>query len=89
MNPSMVTYIGFVVAVLVLMWGAIEIRRRYIERRKTNTKMNTWVPFKPGPADAAKDPLSGIADDMEENLNSDNHVRAHQNGHFSESKNKL
>lgn len=98
MNPVIVTYIGFVVAVLVLMWGAIEIMRRYGRGNEGKRKgkihaqtMNTWVPLKPTTTavDMVGDPITGMQESSEEDAEHELHTRAQQNGHFSESKKNL
>lgn len=87
MNITIAMYVGFVVAVFVLTWGAVEIGRRFGGRKKASAKaMNTWVPFKPTPTDTLKDPLSGATEDLDDTPDTELHTRAHQNGHYSESK---
>jgi hypothetical protein len=91
MSLTVATYIGFVVAILILTWGAIAIGRRYGGGRKKirAQEMNTWVSLKPTSASVAKDPLSEAQDALEEDLSQDLHRRAQQNGHYSESKKNL
>lgn len=102
MNPVIVTYLGFVVAVLVLTWGAIEIIRRYggngnsgnKERMGSKEKINaqtinSWVPLKPTSVDAIRDPLPDAQSVFGEDAEHELHTRAQQNGHFSESKKNL
>lgn len=105
MNPGIITYVGLLVAILVLTWGAIEIIRRYgggirggigigesISRRKEKINaqtMNTWVPLKPTSLDVGHDPLSAAQETPDEDAEHELHTRAQQNGHFSESKKNL
>ena len=93
MSPIIVTYFGFVVAALILIWGVAVLSRRYSGRRKADTNApNTWVPLRPSvPArpDIMRDPIVSPDDDQDETANSDLHTRAKQNGHYSESKKPL
>ncbi|HZR41422.1 MAG TPA: hypothetical protein VFB12_14970 [Ktedonobacteraceae bacterium] len=86
MNPLLATYIGFIVAVGILLWGVIEIFRRQYGRKKMNSSaMNTWVPLKPTSMDMHDDLLSDEDHDDQPDMN----AKAQQNGHYSESKKKL
>ena len=88
MSPTLVTYLGFVVAVFILVWGVLELGQRWYGRRRIRRQaMNTWVPLNPTSVDrdAIEDPLS-VANNDEENSQRDIHSRAQQNGHYSESK---
>lgn len=92
MSLTVATYIGFVVAILILMWGAIAIGGRYGGGRRKKLRaqeMNTWISLKPTSASATKDPLSEAQDTHEEDLMQDLQTRAQQNGHYSESKKNL
>ncbi len=96
MNPVIVTYLGFVVALLVLSWGAFEIISRYRRgnggRRKQKMpaqQLQTWVPLKPTGVDVMSDPLSDMRETPAESVDHELHTRAQQNGHFSESKKNL
>jgi hypothetical protein len=91
MSPTLVTYIGFIVAIFILMWGVIELSRRWYGRRSIDPQaMNTWVYLKPTSIDrdALENPLTST-DDEEEDSQQDVHSRAQQNGHYSESKKTL
>ena len=86
MNPLLVTYIGFIVAVGILLWGVIEVFRRQYGRKKIDSSaMNTWVPLKPTSLDMHDDPVSDEDHDDQPDMN----AKAQQNGHYSESKKKL
>ena len=91
MSPTFVAYIGFVIAVVILVWGVLELSQRWDGRRRMRHQaMNTWVPLKPSAVDggATEDPISD-ADSDEETAQRDIHSRAQQNGHYSESKKTL
>jgi len=92
MSPTVVTYIGFVVAVLILVWGLVVVGRRYfVRKRKADSGlMDAWVPLKATAIETSEDAFSDADDDdQEESSRGDHHTRAQQNGHYSESKNKL
>lgn len=94
MSPTVVTYIGFVVAALILGWAGVELGRRYFRRRTLDARtMNSWVHFKPNSIDHAEYPMPAVDveddDDEEELPRKDIHTRAQQNGHHSESKKLL
>jgi hypothetical protein len=92
MNPTVITYIGFVVAVLILAWGGIELGKRYFAHRRIDARaMNAWVPLKPDSvsAEPPNDPLPNTDEDDAEDPLSDIHRRAKQNGHYSQSKKLL
>jgi hypothetical protein len=94
MNPNAVQYIGFIVAALILSWGAIELNRR--RRRKANIgSLNTWVKLDTRRAADADDPEEALpvddADEQEDDEQAESSIqtRAKQNGHHSESKKLL
>jgi len=92
MSPVFVTYIGFVVAALILSWGLFVVGKRYFVRRRnvSSRLMNTWVPLKPTIVESPEDSLPDIdEDDQEEDSRADLHTRSQQNGHYSESKKML
>ena len=92
MSPVFVTYIGFVVAALILLWGLFVVGKRYIvRRRKVDTRlMNAWVPLKPAITESPEDSVPDIdEDDQEEDSRADLQTRSQQNGHYSESKKML
>jgi hypothetical protein len=80
MHPIFITYIGFFVAALILVWAVFEMSRRFYRRRKVNAKvMNTWAPLQP--------PASPLPEkEGEEKPRLNHHSRSQQNGHYSESK---
>ncbi len=91
MSPTLVTYIGFIVAISILIWGVIELGRRWYARRSIHPQaMNTWVHLKPTSlARDAIENLSASAEDDEEGSPQESRSRAQQNGHYSESKKTL
>lgn len=91
MSPTFVVYIGFVVAVVILVWGVLELSQRWEGRRRMRHQaMNTWVPLNPTVVDrnTTEDRLAD-EDSDEETAPPDSHSRAQQNGHYSESKKTL
>lgn len=79
MNPTVITYLGFFAAALILLWAGIEIGRRLYKRKKIDPRiMNSWLPLHPSTTDTE----DGEEDDAQTDLSS----RAQQNGHYSESK---
>jgi hypothetical protein len=92
MYPMLYTYIGFVVAALILVWAVFEISRRYFRQRSGVTKFpKTWVKLDPTFESDVEKPLQNEEDDEEEeNTSGANiHIRAQNNGHHSESKKLL
>jgi hypothetical protein len=91
MSPIVITYIGFVVAILILTWGVMELTRRYWRRQRADTRSldpDTWVPLKPTPADLLEGPALH-ADEVEGRALLERRTRAQQNGHYTESKKNL
>jgi hypothetical protein len=89
MDNSAVQYAGFIVAALIIIWGVIEINRRYFSRRKMDARsLNTWVHLDANQPDAPEgaQPASASDDEAADNSEQDIQTRARQNGHYSESK---
>ncbi len=88
MDPSLVQYLGFLVAVLIIIWGIVELGRRHYRREKGSVKaINSWVKFDSHRMDAVEETLpEADDDDQEEKAEPDIRTRAQQNGHYSESK---
>jgi hypothetical protein len=81
MNPTVITYLGFFVAALIILWAGIELGRRFYKRKKIDARvMNTWLPLQPSAAAETED--TEVDNDTEANIP----PRAQQNGHYSESK---
>jgi hypothetical protein len=92
MYPMLITYLGFIVAVLILGWAIFEISRRYFRQRGIETKpLNTWVKLDPSLESEVEKPLPyEDSDEEEESVPEVNiQVRAQHNGHHSESKKLL
>ncbi|QBD81904.1 hypothetical protein EPA93_40390 [Ktedonosporobacter rubrisoli] len=87
MTPAMATYIGLVIAALILVWGVVEIGRKYFLRKKPDASvMNSWVPLDPS-SDVR--PVDEEANGQDKHSDSGIQTRAHQNGHYSGSKKSL
>ena len=97
MNPTLVGYVGFVVAALILIWAVFEMSRRLTRRKKIDAKaLDTWVKLDSTRSDGSEavlppthDDTSDDDDDQEDIPESNLHIRAQQNGHYSESKKPL
>ena len=90
MDPTvtLIEYIGFVVAALIIIWAAVELSRRMYARKNFDQESpDTWARLDAIRPPAHEEPLSDVDD--EEGHESDIHTRAKQNGHFSESKKPL
>ena len=81
MSPTVITYLGFFVATLIILWAGVEMGRRFYKRKKIDARvMNTWLPLQ-----ASSTPQT--ENDEPDNIPPvDLHTRAQQNGHYSESK---
>ena len=94
--PTIWTYLGFVVALLILIWAILEMRSRLTRTRGKNTKVETiksWIRLDSTAKDALQEepllPAEEDNEEQEEKLGQDLHTRAQQNGHYSESKKLL
>ncbi len=88
MDSSTVQYAGFIVAALILIWGVIEINRRFLRRRKMDPRsLKTWVHLDATQSDAPEEGQpAAIEEDTTDSSEHDMQTRARQNGHYSESK---
>jgi hypothetical protein len=94
MDPMVWTYIGFVVAALILIWAALEFRSRLTRFHNIEDKRrNIWIkldPTQPGVRHDEPLPLPSMPEDdaaeQEENPLHDMQLRAKQNGHHTGSK---
>ena len=92
MDPTIVRYITFIVAALILIWAAFEISSRLSRHKKADLRaLNTWVQLDSTTKDAIieEEPLplpDEDNDEQEEKPGMDIHIRAQQNGHYSPSK---
>ena len=92
MNPTLIEYLGFVVAALILGWAIVEIIRRYFRQRMVDSKpLNTWVTMDSTFEDEIEKSLPDKeSDGEEENVAEANiQIRAQHNGYHSESKKLL
>ena len=90
MSPMIITYIGFVVAFLILLWGVLIVSWRYLRRGNARSEAaDVWIPLKPGELHSPGEPAPGEQEPDNEALRIDFHTRAQQNGHYSESKKSL
>jgi hypothetical protein len=81
MNPTVITYLGFFVATLIILWAGIELGRRFYKHKKIDARvMNSWLPLESSTAAETED--AQVDDDTQ----ADMPPRAQQNGHYSESK---
>ena len=88
MDDLTLRYIAFVVAALILIWGVIQLNQRLQRSRKGGPKeLNTWIKLDSSHPGTIEDlPPSVDSDDQEEAPEAGIHIRAKQNGHYSESK---
>ena len=92
MNPTLIEYLGFVVAALILGWAVIELNRRYFRQRKVDSKpLNNWVKLDSTLEDNIESSLPDEeSDEEEESVPEANiQIRAQHNGYHSESKKLL
>lgn len=101
MNPTLWSYLGIVVAVLIFIWAAVEIGSRFNRRKKPNRQtLNTWIPLDANRSDVVQEepPLvrpnpdstsNNEEDEQEDEALHNLHMRAQQNGHYSQSKKPL
>ncbi|MFL5654843.1 MAG: hypothetical protein ACJ8CB_11800 [Ktedonobacteraceae bacterium] len=94
--PTIWIYLGFVVALLILIWAILEMRSRLTRTRRKNTKVETirsWIGLDSTAKDALQEepllPAEEDNEEQEEKSGQDLHTRAQQNGHYSESKKLL
>src|SRR5258708_29664456 len=84
MNPTLATYLGFVVAFVIILWSLVELNRRYFRRRRASKRMmHTWMPLNPSSANSAEEQVVKT-DAAEQGSMSDLQTRAQQNGHYSQ-----
>ncbi len=101
MNPTIWSYVGIVVAILILLWAVLEMRTRFTRRssKKPNVEamntVNTWIKLDSAPIEAIEEeprllPVhNDEEDEQEEEAQHNLHIRAQQNGHYSQSKKPL
>jgi len=92
MYPTLIEYLGFVVAVLIFGGAIIEINRRYLRQRRVNSKpFNIWVKLDSTLEDEIEKSLPDEEGDEEEEgvLEANIQIRSQHNGYHSESKKLL
>lgn len=92
MDPTLVQYIGFVVAALILGWAVVELNKRYFRQRYGDREVpNSWVKLDSTRMGDVEErlPVEDSDEEKKEVPEPDIHARAQQNGHHSESKKLL
>ena len=95
MDPTVLRYIVFIVAALILIWAVFEMRTRLIRRKKLDgTSLHRWEKLDSTiPTHGIEEgtmPLIGEENKQEEQVEeADVHARAQQNGHFIPTQKKL
>ncbi|HLH62201.1 MAG TPA: hypothetical protein VKV20_11010 [Ktedonobacteraceae bacterium] len=87
MDPTvtLVEYIGFVIAALIIIWAVIEVGRRMYGKTHFDLRSpHTWDRLRSTRPGVTQELLSDSDDEEDSEL--DLHTRAKQNGHYSESK---
>lgn len=94
MDPLVVTYVGFFVAVVIIIWAALEFRSRLARfNDQQDKRRDIWVKLDPklGPSLPDDPPLIVSSDEpedeQEEAPEQNMQARAKQNGHHSGTKN--
>ncbi|TME11880.1 MAG: hypothetical protein E6I80_04980 [Chloroflexi bacterium] len=95
MDLTILRYIVFIVAVIILIWAAFELRSRQVRRKKLKDKTpGAWVKLdftnahlkEEGPLSLPKEEKDKPGEQTDE---SDIHTLAQQNGHYIPSKKTL
>jgi len=93
MDPMVVTYIGFFVAVMIIIWAALEFRSRLTRFNNLEDKRrDIWVKLDPKLGPSLPDEPPPVVssdeqeDEQEEEPEQDMRARAKQNGHHSGTK---
>ncbi|WP_376797567.1 hypothetical protein [Thermogemmatispora sp.] len=86
MDETVLGYIGFVVAALILAWAALEIGKRLSTFRRTGTGTETadrWIKLDPAQLNQLEEmaPEASLDDDEDEPLHPP--MRSQLNGHYS------
>ena len=58
MNPTIWTYVGIIVAIIILLWALFEIRGRFTRRSRKKPDvetMNTWIKLDSTPIEAVQE----------------------------------
>lgn len=92
MEPTILTYLGFFVAVIIIVWAALEFRSRLWRMTdREERRRNVWVKLDtkkgpPTPEEPLTVPESEQDEEREEQPDRNLHMRARQNGHHTETK---
>ena len=95
MDITVLRYIVIIVAALILIWAAFEVRSRLVRRRKHDVRtFNTWVSIDSRPVshnieESKPLPIEENGEQEEPVDQTDVHSRAQQNGHYMPSKKTL
>ena len=96
MDITVLRYIVFIVAALILIWAAFEVRSRLVRHREQDVRtVNTWVKLDSGTVahniEEESRPLAIEENDEQEEPvdQTDVQSRAQQNGHYTPSKKTL
>jgi hypothetical protein len=95
MDITVLRYIVFIVAALILIWAAFEVRSRLVRRRKQDVRaLNTWVKLDARTVaqnieESRPLPMEENDEQEEPGDQADVHSRAQQNGHYTPSKKTL
>jgi len=84
MDPTVVQYIVFILAALVLIWAVVLLNRRLLRHDRPDARsFKAWVEFDTKRPEAREEPAPVVDDSEEEEA--ELHMRARQNGYHAES----
>jgi len=93
MDPTVLRYIVSIVAAIILIWAAFELRSRSVRRKKLNQRATgAWVKLDSANAHLAEEGPLPLPDEKQEEQEEeqtdglDMQARAQQNGHYIPSK---
>jgi len=93
MDPTVLRYIVCIVAAIILIWAAFELRSRRVRRKKQDQRaLGAWVKLDSANAHLTEEGPLSLPDEKQEEEQtdgSDMHARAQQNGHYIPSKKTL
>jgi hypothetical protein len=96
MDPTVLRYIVCIVAAIILIWAAFELRSRRVRRKKQDQRaLGAWVKLDSTNAHLTEEGSLPLPDEKQEEQEeeqtdgSDMHARAQQNGHYIPSKKTL
>lgn len=87
MDITVVQYIGFIVAALIVIWAVIEVNKRLYRRNTPPAKaLNRWVELDTKLPEAREELSPAVrGEDEEDEIETELQARASQNGHHVES----